>query len=129
MKAPAARNKLAQKCAEQSWSLQRLRSEIACILPGRRYSGAPYEVRSSVLGKLVVTEELLRKLIRWINVLSASRDNDKQSHIKQLPKNVQARLNKIKDMAVTLEKLCAAKRGQPAKPPLKAEQKTRRQSK
>jgi len=129
VKAPAARNKLAQKCAEQSWSVHRLQIEVAHLLPGRRYSGAPYRVPNSVSGKLVVTEELLRKLIRWINVLSASRNDAKQPHIKQLPKNVQTKLGALKRMAEEVEKLCAKKRGQPAKPPLKAEQKSRRRSK
>jgi hypothetical protein len=126
--AQAARKRLAQQCAEQSWSVQQLQFEIARVQPSRRYSGAPYRVPSSVSGKLVVTEELLRKLIRWINVLSASRNKAKQPHMKQLPKNVQTKLNKFKEMAVKLEALCATKRGQSAKPPLKAEQKSRRRS-
>jgi hypothetical protein len=113
------RNRLAKKCAEEEWRSGRLELEIARMLPGRRYSGAPHKVPASVDRMLVITERQLRDLVRWVNVLSSTTNKTGHSALNRLPGRVPQLLRKISKEAERLEKLCATKRGRPPKPPSK----------
>ncbi|MEX2310356.1 MAG: hypothetical protein WD738_22500 [Pirellulales bacterium] len=119
------RRSLAAQCSRQGWSVQRLDWEVRQLAPRRTYGGARYKPSQSVNEALLVTERLLRRLIRWLNVMSLINSEAGKPPIDELPHPIPQKLRKILGEAETLEKLCAKKRGQPAKPRSKT-RKTRR---
>ena len=88
------RDRLARRCAQEGWSVQRLETEVRRIGPRRKYGGRGPSRPKSIEETLSVTELLADRWIRWVNVLAEEAVDAKQqgSAFSELPKPIRARL-------------------------------------
>jgi hypothetical protein len=108
------RDRLARRCAQEGWSVQRLETEVRRIGPRRGYGGRGPSRPKSIEETLSVTEKLADRWIRWVNVLAEEAVDAKQqgTAFSELPKKIRARL-----FAITREaELLAAEIEQQLKP-------------